>query len=306
MKLTLPFVAAVWLLLSGCVHNAAQFGATAYVQSDYGYTVAYSDSAAKSFAEGDWVLDNYFIDESGNRKAKGGNNYEAKREFDEDGDGQISSHETSQEYIYDLRLLNGRDNGVIWVKAHPLLLADSHRDLEVMMNDYADGLSGAGLYAQSNLFSIERVHERHFTTFVTAKNEVRFGDVPGLGGTVELAEVEKLRLDPSFRSAKVRVVLIKFYFYERETHTSLGNRPWPVVTRDGDSCFKRPGLLVVGYYNTADRFNDGLPAFEHLLQRISFAPGSLMDDVKAPSVVAGSKPVEAGADAPAAVAPDPK
>jgi hypothetical protein len=78
------------------------------------------------------------------------------------------------------------------------------------------------------------------------------------------------------------------------------------VTRDGDSCFKRPGLLVVGYYNTADRFNDGLPAFEHLLQRISFAPGSLMDDVKAPSVVAGAKPVEAGADAPAAVAPDPK
>jgi hypothetical protein len=55
--------------------------------------------------------------------------------------------------------LNGRDNGVIWVKAHPFLLADSHRELEVMLNDYADGLSGAGLYAQSNLFSIERVRE---------------------------------------------------------------------------------------------------------------------------------------------------
>src|SRR5271165_1947809 len=140
MKLTPPLVAVVWLLLSGCVHSPAQFGATAFLQTDYGYKVAYSDSAGKSFAEGDWALDNYFVDERGNWKAKKGDKYEAKREFDEDGDGQISSNETSKESIYDLRLLNGRDNGVIWVKAHPLLLADSHRELEVMLNDYADGL----------------------------------------------------------------------------------------------------------------------------------------------------------------------
>jgi hypothetical protein len=296
-------VALGCLLLSGCVHNSGQFGATAYLQSDYGYKVAYSDAAGKAFAGGDWTLDNYFVDERGNSKPKKGNNYEAKREFDEDGDGQISSSETSQEYIYDLRLLNGRDNGVIWVKAHPLLPTDAHRDLEVVLNDYADGLSGAGLYAQSNLFSIERVHERHFTTFVTAKSDVNVGDVPGLEGTVELAEVEKLRLDPSFRSAKVRVVLVKFYFYECNSHTRA-TRPWPIVTHDGDSCFQRPGLLVVGYYNTADRFSADLPEFEHIVQRISFPPGSLMDDVK-PSVVA-EKPAEGGADKPAAPAPDPK
>jgi hypothetical protein len=47
-------------------------------------------------------------------------------------------------------------------------------------------------------------------------------------------------------------------------------------------------------------------AEEHLFQRISFSPGSLMDDVKPPSVVAGPKPADAGADTPAAAAPDPK
>ncbi|MGO9837610.1 MAG: hypothetical protein ACLP1X_25760 [Polyangiaceae bacterium] len=294
MKLMLPLTAVLGLLLWGCVHRSAQFAATAYVQSDYGYKVAYSDPGGKSFASGDWTLDNYFVDEMGDLKAKKGNNYEAKREFDEDGDGQISSSETSQENIYDLRLLNRRDNGVIWVKAHPLLPDDAHRDLEVTLNDYADGLSGAGLYAQSNLFSVERVHERHFTTFVTAKNQVTVGDVPGLAGTVELAEVEKLRLDPSFRSAKIRIVLVKFYFYD--CGSQFGRHPWPTVTHDGSSCFKRPGLLVVGYYNTVDRFDEDLPEFEHMVQRISFSPGSLMDDVKPPSVAAEPKP----ADAPAA------
>jgi hypothetical protein len=295
-KIAPPFVALGCLLLSGCVHNSGQFGATAYLQSDYGYKVAYSDPAGKSFAGGDWALDNYFVDEMGDLKPKKGNNYEAKREFDEDGDGQISSSETSQENIYDLRLLNRRDNGVIWVKAHPLLPADAHRDLEVTLNDYADGLAGAGLYAQSNLFSVERVHERHFTTFVTAKSQVTLGDVPGLAGTVELAEVEKLRLDPSFRSAKVRVVLAKFYFYDCGSH--FGRHPWPTVSHDGSSCFQRPGLLVVGYYNTADRFDEDLPEFEHIIRRISFSPGSLMDDVKPPSVAAETKPADAAAAPP--------
>jgi hypothetical protein len=123
---------------------------------------------------------------------------------------------------------------------------------------------------------------------------VKVGELLGLASTVELAEVEKLRLDPSFRSAKIRIVLVKFHFYE-DAH-DFTTYPWPTVNHEGKSCFKRPGLLIAGYYNTTDRFADHLPEFGDVLGRIAFSSGSSMDDEDPPSVTPEAKPADAGAD----------
>jgi hypothetical protein len=82
--------------LVGCAHQAGQLGAAAYEQPAYGYKVAYRDPVAKSFADGDWGLDNYFVDNKGKWQAKSGDAYEAEREFDIDGDGEIGPRETSK------------------------------------------------------------------------------------------------------------------------------------------------------------------------------------------------------------------
>jgi hypothetical protein len=70
------------------------------------------------------------------------------------------------------------------------------------------------------------------------------------------------------------------------------------VQRGGGACYQRPGLLVAGYYDTADRFNEHLPDFEHLLERISFEAGSLMQDDVPPAATAVASPADAGVPAP--------
>ncbi len=293
----LPALGAVALLgLPGCVRGAGQLDTTAFVQADYGYKVAYVDPKTKALAGADWTIDNFYVDKRGKWQPKGGADYQATREFDANGDGQIEFGERSTEYIYDVRLVNARDNGILWVKAHPVRGADAHRELDVVLNNYADGLAGAGLYAQSNLFNVEHVHERRFTTFVNAKQAVDVGGLRGLEATIELAETDKLQVDPSSRSEKVRIALLKLYFYEStRSAPGCGDR-WPVFTKGKESLCRRPGLLMVGYANTADRFADHVADFEQLLQRISFEPGSRTeDDTPAPPSALAAPAASAGA-----------
>ena len=196
--------------------------------------------------------------------------------------------------------MNGHDDGVIWLKAHPLTPKDAQRDLDVVLSNYADGLSGAGLYAQSNLCSVERTKVRQFMTFVTNKQEMKLGPNLAIAGTIELAEAEKVKLDPSFRTSKVRIVFAEFAFYERP-HYQGDPSPWPVVERDGKSWSRRPALLVAGYYNTVSRFDEHLGEFDDVLRRIAFAPDSVLPDVRL-----GMAPADAPSPAPsAAPAPPP-
>jgi hypothetical protein len=171
----------------------------------------------------------------------------------------------------------------------------AHKDLDVLLNGYADGLSGTGLYAQSNLFSVERVHARQFTSFVVAKEPTTIGNNSGLVGVIELAESERLRLDPQYRSAKIKLALARFAYYEPIGR--WGSGPWPVVEYRGSKRVQRVGLLVVGYYNTASKFDAQVSTFNQALAQLAFGPESVLPG--APPV--GAPP--AAGPAPSAPAP---
>jgi hypothetical protein len=128
---------------AGCANSAGTWKESGYRQDAFGYEVAFRDKGAKLIAGPDWQIDNYRYDRSSSSwEEKTGANYVATREQDIDQDGTISNGEKVEEPIYDLKLANRKNNGVIWTKAHPFLPEDAEQDLEVILDNYADSLSG--------------------------------------------------------------------------------------------------------------------------------------------------------------------
>ena len=175
---------AIIAAVMGCAESGGAIGPQGFDQSLYGYHVDYGNPANQTFLGPDWRVDNFQWDTTARAwKQKTGDAYVATRELDEDNDGTISPGEKSEEPIYDLRLTNTADNGVIWVKAHPLAFQDSGRDLGVVINNYADSLAGTGLYYQGSIFTLEHVKARQYTTFVDPTENVHAASVDGLIAT---------------------------------------------------------------------------------------------------------------------------
>jgi len=272
-RILVPFACA---MLASCrPPKVGVVGPAGFAQPRYGYQLSYRDPGQKQFVGPEWQLDNYYVDPHWSKlQPKKGPDYIAVREFDADNDGAISPMEKQEEPIYDLRFVNSKDDGVIWVKAHPVARAEAHRDLDVVLDNYADGLAGTGLYAQGNLFNVQRTKLRQFTTFLTSKEPIKLGALQALSGTIELAEVEKLRLDPQYRSEKIKVVFARFMYFEPASRNFDPVDGAPIVTHNGESCYQRSALLIAGYANSVPRFDGHLKDFEQVLNQFVFAADS--------------------------------
>jgi hypothetical protein len=270
-----------------------------YHNTTYPYAIAYHDAGAKQLLGPEWQLDNWSFDQSRQRwSLKKGDEYVGERTMDLDRNGTVSFDERAKEAIFDVKLVSRSTGAVIWAKAHPIHPDDADRKLEVLLHDYADSLRGNGLYAQGSVFNIERVVSRKFTTFETERKEGTLSGVPMIAATIELAEVDRLQVRPDERSAKLRIVMVK-YPYVREwadanafqkicprnpTASAPASPPsGPPGSEPRPAGSHAPGvqrlchtLLVLGYYNTPQHFAEELPAFEQMLKQVSIsaAPAS--------------------------------
>src|SRR4051794_39553959 len=115
------FLGVLLLTWAACIPASGALGPDGYEQSLTKYRVNYADKAGQKFLPSDWVLDNYTYDSTQHAWVeKDGVQYRAERRLDEDSDGTVSIGERHNENIFDLRLVNSRDNAVIWTKVHPL------------------------------------------------------------------------------------------------------------------------------------------------------------------------------------------
>jgi hypothetical protein len=295
----------------GCAETGSTWNAAGYKQSVFGYAVAYRDAKAHAMAGLDWQVDNHRRDAmTGEWQEKTGSEYMATREQDLNQDGTISTGERVEEAIFDLRLTNKRNNGVMWTKAHPFLVEQADRDLEVILDNYVDALSGNGLYAQGSMFGVERTKARNFTTFLVSKTLGRIGGRDALMGTIEIAEVDRLKQDPKHRSGVVRLVLVKIRCFTVANCRPEGGglstqgggdgavlgagadaelKRWPTVDCRGKPCRARTGLLIVGYYNTPAYFAEGEAELDSLLGRISFPDAEPLPVPKLPAAAVAAK-----------------
>jgi hypothetical protein len=260
-----------------------------YEQATVKYKVSYANPTTQKFLPDDWALDNFiYAADKRTWQEKTGDQYRAIRLLDEDGDGTISESEHKAENVFDLRFVNSRDNAVIWLKVHPMAVRNSKRDLDVMLDNYADGLAGAGLFEQSSLFGLERDVARQYTTFVVEKQATTVGPLAAIRGVIEVAEVEKLRLDRTHRDSKAELVFAKIAYLHPVGAVFPKSSLWPVVQTSSEgrlSYFeKRIGLLVIGYYDDAARFETHLTDFHGLLSRLQIPPEAVPQDNAPPKI----------------------
>jgi hypothetical protein len=286
-----------------CASSSA-FEEGGYRQKVFGYGVRYGEPSKKVVLGKEWQLDNFrYSYEMQGLAEKTGDDYVAERVQDLNRDGTIGLGERWSEPIYDLKLVSKTNNGVIWTKAHPILPEDSEQSLDVILDGYADSLAGAGLFAQGNLFSIARPSVRNFTTFLGSRVVGKVGDHEALIGTIQIAEVDKLKLDPTHRSGIVKLALLKLRYFT--PIDSAARSSYPIVVHGGRPCHARVGLLVIGYHNTPRYFADGEKDFDDLLARVTFPdakplPTALAAAALAPAAAPPAPPAPSSSPVPGA------
>jgi hypothetical protein len=248
----------------------------------YGYSIHYSDAAARAFVSSDWVVDNYFAGPDGlPGKAKSDEDYRRERTFELDN----GAKHTAKIDIYDLRLVHKKSSAVLWVRTVVLEPRDRERDLRVLMQEYAEELSGTGFFA-TDVGKI-KIGARQFATKITEARPTTLAGFEAFDGTIEIANVDQLRLDPASRSDMVRVIFAR--------------TPYVYSVEDGYTSAKLPVLLVVGYLNNPTDFARQQPDFDRLLTLVDGSSAVQAPQPGAPAPAAASAP--AASAAPAVPAP---
>ena len=271
-KLFFPIVIGVVSVAAGCVTTNAHWDQAGFHQDHYGWEVPYL-AGQKRLVGADWKLDNYHYDTAAGRlMPKEGNDYVAYVREDEDGDGRIEYNEKQRIFLYDLRFVHARNNGVIWVQTFRVPLSDADRDLDVVLANYADSLAGTGLNWQGTIFNLSVPRTRSFTVFVNDKKETKVGLYPAQEALIELAETSRLQLNKEERSLKLRVVLSKFSYLEESRPEMMNSANARSVNVNGNTFKQRTAVILIGYVNDPDHFESGVGDFEDFRGRLRWHP----------------------------------
>ena len=251
------------------------------------------DGAAQSSAglmpEG-WRLDNFYGKEVRDRP-KDTNAYMSQLEFDLNGDGRYE--EQAREYTYLLRFEHRVTDGVVWLRGIPVSDDLAQMDLSVLMTNFSEALSGAN-YETTRLDSMSsRTSEERYASTIIASAPCKLAGLECVTATIELANVDQLKLDPTYRSRRLRVLIARTPFHYEPS--AVSERGYPVY-------------LFAGYSSLPANFDAELPDFLGFLGRISvagvsgFGSGPWSSRVPAGSPAATNS-VAAPPSAPPSVAP---
>ena len=307
-------VCAAMAMVSSCRHGqpAGSITGQGYRHGVYDYGLMPRSDG--QLVPNGWQLDNYFTERQRVRKAGGspawqqvltpkdGPDYKTEYQLDLTGSGEFDADEEA--YLYDLRFTHSVHAGVIWMMTVPVPVRWQNKDLSVLTREYVDDISGSGFEIVE--YKAMRVEGRE-KTFASTIVETAAGTVAGreaYAATVDVANLDQLRLNPNHRHRRARVVLIRSGLVYVYTHRSK-KYTFPVV-------------LFLGYSNRPAEFPHGLPAFEDFVDRVVIAGQSgaalqFQSAVPEPAAVAApAPPPEATAPAapawaapPAAPAPAP-
>jgi hypothetical protein len=244
--------AAVWAVFAvaglGCASGPGTVAAGSY-QSNYDGLAVVGQGAPESagLMPKGWKLDNFYGSPTPH-EAKATDAYMATYQLDGDGNGV---YELSLErFLYELRFVNLHDDGVVWLRVVPVSADLAEMALPVLVDAYADSMSGGHFDAAW----VDREHavarEKRYASMLTSSQACRLGGVDCQLATIELADVDQVKLSPSKRYRKLQVLVAR-----APLELSVRHHAYPTY-------------LVAGYSNQPGRFDAGLPEFQDFLGRI--------------------------------------
>jgi hypothetical protein len=195
------------LLVSGCRRSQGAESPTGYTPQDSGYEVRYDDRERRSLISSEWQLDN-FIGGGDGFKPKKGSDYEAEVFLDVDDDG--TSDKLGSFPIYDLRFTHRRTAGVISIRSVPLESTTKDKELRVLADSLVESISGGG-YVMIQIQGQDRAtnKDQRYAAKVQRRAEATLAGKPAHLITVDVSNVDRLKVDPESVEARVTLVLVR-------------------------------------------------------------------------------------------------
>lgn len=236
------------LLAPACGLQSGTFGPQGFHHSRYDYAVRYADASTRRMMPAGWRLDNYRQTSSG-LVAKNAGFYKSSFEFDTNRDDRPDSVDTVP--TFDLRFDHERTGAVVWLRTIPAPSYDNSQALYMLSRDYLAGVSAVGVeLAQFGLPGT--TGEKQFVVQVLETRRAQLAAREALAMTLEVANLSELKSSTKAQRKRVRLVLAR---------AGLTHR-----TPAGDAEF--PTVLVAGYANQPEFFQQQLSEFHAFLERI--------------------------------------
>ncbi len=241
---------------SGCgVSRYAELRADGIHYLHYDYRVKYVNPLSRTVLLG-WLLDNFHTDDSGTMVLNQSKNYYGTALIDRNGDGK---YEKEKAYFFDLKLNHRSSNAVLWIQNQELSEKAQYKKVDSLLESYVQSLTGAGFYAEANVFSILTVKQKRFVAVVKEKKRTRLGPYKALSVRIQIFNIDQRKIQPKHQGTMLQITLLKLpYQYDHS-----GNSEYPDV-RSGFS------VMIIGYRNSAAAFPKHFPAYQKLLGLVEF------------------------------------
>jgi hypothetical protein len=256
-RVALP-VSFCLLTVAGCVKVTGGFQPNGFGESDIPVAVRYRDAATHTFVGPEWRVDNFKVKANGTfGDAKEAPEYLYDREIDVDGDGKP---ETDKAPVYELKLVNRVTTAAIWLQTPMLALQDKDRSLKSFVDDFVEGLSGTGIYRVGTTIPKRVGAAKTYGARVVDSKEGRIGGFASLDVTIELVNLDQLKVDPSAKSAIGRVVFVRTNY----------SRPYAKV--DTHNTYETRVMVVLGCESNPRDFDTTNADFEKFLASVDLGP----------------------------------
>jgi hypothetical protein len=240
----------------GCAPVAGGFRADGFHEADLPVSVRFTDPASRSFVGPDWRVDNFLLKKDGSfGDAKTAEGYLYNREIDVDGDGRP---ETKESLVYDLKLINRVTTSAIWMQTVLLAMADKDRSLTSFLDDFVEALSGTGLYRAGAPVPRLVGRTKSYGARLVASKEGTTGGFPSLDATIELVNLDQLKVDPNAKSSIGRVVFVR--------------TDYPHAFRQGDNRYETRAMVVLGCESVPRDFDATNADFDKFVQGVQLGP----------------------------------
>lgn len=278
------WLAGAMLVTTSCVSTPGSVEYGHYKSKRYPLQVVGNRGASQAaglMAE-PWKLENFYGSPMPEH-AKQGDEYKSRYRFDADGDGETESYK--DEFAFELRFENLHDKGSIWLRVVPASRDSANVDLKVLLDSFVDSLAGGNYETVLLTPGQSGVREKRYASTLTAVQPCRLAQRECLLATIELADVDQLKLSPSHRWRKVQILLL---------------RPGFMYEHYGASY---PTYFFAGYSSQPERFAGGLPDFHDLLSRILIDGRKGLELASPPPPATPPAPAPAPAPTPATAPP---
>lgn len=183
--------------------------------------------------------------------------YRTELAIDLDDDGEIDLR--ANVYLYDLRLEHRNSDARIAVITYPVSSRRKDKRLEIEVRRIVGELSGSEFVRVMGNAGEVGMRGRRTTSLLLDEQSVEVAGRAAWAATVDVADVDRLTMDPSVRDLRMRIVVVQTGL-QQEFGPSHGSVAFPV-------------RMLIVYQNDPESFEDHLADFERFLSSIRIADG---------------------------------